>query len=49
MLLVILLIVVLLGFGGYWGGNQYGYGPQAGIGTIVLIILILYLLGYLHR
>ena len=29
MLLLILILLVLFGFGGYWGGSRYapGYGP----------------------
>jgi hypothetical protein len=45
MSLVILLILLLLVFGGLpnWGYHQYGYAPS-GIGGILLIILILLLL-----
>lgn len=49
MLLIIILIVLLLGFGGV--GYRGGYGPGyygGGLGTVVLILIILYLLGYLH-
>jgi hypothetical protein len=50
-MLVILLIVVLLlvfgGGGGYYGYNRWGTGGGAGtgIGTVVPILLMCYLLG----
>jgi hypothetical protein len=45
MSLLILLILLLLVFGGLpnWGYHQYGYAPS-GIGGLLLIILILLLL-----
>jgi hypothetical protein len=51
MLLLILILILLFGFGGYWGGNRLndGYGPHFGIGAVIVVLLILYLLGYLHR
>ena len=47
MLLIIILIVLLLGFGGigYRGGYGRGY-YGGGLGTLVLILVILYLLGF---
>jgi hypothetical protein len=50
--LLLLIIVLLLIFGvgsGYWGHSQWGAsnglaGPGIGLGTILLILLILYLL-----
>ena len=47
---VILLIVLLvLAFGGLprWGFHRYGYGPSGLLGTILLIVVILLLLGRL--
>ena len=47
--LVIILIIILL-FGGIgtlpdWGYHHYGYYPAGGIGTLLLILLILALCG----
>jgi hypothetical protein len=50
MSLVLLIILLLIVFGGLpnWGYHNYGYAPS-GIGTIILIIvLILFLTGRLH-
>jgi hypothetical protein len=50
--MLLLIIVLLLLFGG--GGGYYGYsrwGSRGGlgiVGTVLLIALILYLLGFLH-
>ena len=52
MLLLIILLVLIFGFGGgYWGNRTYpGWGgPGFGLGTILVILLVLYLLGFLHR
>jgi hypothetical protein len=54
MLILIIVVVLLFGLGGgYWGHRQYGEtapyaGPGIGIGTILLILLVLYLLGGLR-
>jgi hypothetical protein len=47
MILLILILILLFGFGGgYWGGNHYpGYGPHIGLGTILVVCLIIWLLG----
>jgi hypothetical protein len=47
MLLLLLVLVVLFGFGGYWGGNRYspGSGPGFGIGTVLIVLLVVWLLG----
>jgi hypothetical protein len=51
MLLIIILFVLLFGFGGgYWGHRNYGQqyewaGPGFGIGTILIVLLVCYLLG----
>jgi hypothetical protein len=50
--MIVLIIVLILLFGGgfgYWGhsqwGGSYGYaGPSIGIGTILVLLLVLYLL-----
>ena len=50
MSLVILILLLLIVFGGLptWGYHQYGYAPS-GIGSIILIIvLVLFLTGRLH-
>ncbi len=55
MLLLIILIILLFGGGfGYWGHNAWGAnapwaGPGIGLGTVLLIILVFYLLGGMHR
>ena len=45
MSLILLILVLLIVFGGLpnWGYHNYGYGPS-GIGGIILIILIILLL-----
>jgi len=53
--MIVLVIVLVLVFGlggGYWGHSQWGadngyIGPGIGLGTILVILLILYLLGVL--
>ena len=48
MLLLILLLLLLFGGGfGYWGHRQYGPtgGYGIGLGTIIVILLVCYLLG----
>ena len=51
-MLLLIIILVLLLFGG--GGSYYGYsrwGPRGGLGvlgTVLLIVVILYLLGALR-
>jgi hypothetical protein len=51
--MLILLIVVLLllfGGGGYYGYGRWGYrgGAGVGLGTVLLILLIAYMLGIFH-
>ena len=48
--MLILLIILLLLFGaggGYYGHSRWGYGGSAGIGlgTVLMIVLVVYLLG----
>ena len=51
MLIVLIIVIILLaGGGGYWGHSRWGYSGGAGIGlgTILLILLIVYLMGGLR-
>jgi len=43
--LIVLVIVLLLLFGGlpYWGVHSYGWGPS-GVGAVLLIVLVVLLL-----
>jgi hypothetical protein len=45
--LILLILLILLLFGGLprWGYHSYGYGPSGIVGTILIIVLILFLLG----
>jgi len=45
MSLVLLILLVLLVFGGLpnWGYHQYGYGPS-GLGGVLLLVLVIMLL-----
>jgi hypothetical protein len=48
MLIVIVIILLLvLGSGGYYGHSRWGYrgGAGVGLGTVLLILLVAYLLG----
>ena len=51
MLLVILVLLILFGTGGgYYGYNRWGpMGGGSFLGTALLVLLVLYLLGYLRR
>jgi hypothetical protein len=49
MLLIILLIILLLATIPAWPYSRgWGYYPSGGLGTILVIVLILVLLGYVH-
>jgi len=51
MLILIILLILLFGGGfGYYGHATWGpqYGFPVGLGTILVIILIVWLLGYLR-
>jgi hypothetical protein len=53
MLLLLIILILLFGFGGYWGGNRYnaGSGLPFGLGTVLVVCLIIWLLGgfgYVH-
>jgi hypothetical protein len=47
--LILIVVLLLMAFGGLpnWGYHKYGYGPSGLLGTILVIILILALLGRL--
>jgi hypothetical protein len=49
-LLVIILLVLLCGGGGFYGFNSYraGWGIPGGIGLVVVVLLILFLVGGLR-
>src|ERR1035438_790012 len=52
--MILILLLLLLVFGGLsgWGGYRYGGSPQHGVGfglgTVLVILLICYLLGMFH-
>jgi hypothetical protein len=49
LLLVVILILLFAGGGGYFGYSRWGTGGGLGIvGTVLLIVLVLYLLGALR-
>jgi hypothetical protein len=48
LLLVVLLVVLLLGALPAWPYSRgWGYYPSGGLGTVLIILLILWMLGYL--
>ncbi len=50
-MLILLIIVLLVLFGGgYYGYGRWGYrgGAGVGLGTVLLILLVAYLLGIFH-
>ena len=48
--LLLLIVLLLLLFGGLprWGYHSYGYGPSGIVGTILIVVLILFLMGYVR-
>jgi len=49
MLLILLLVILLLAAVPAWPYSRgWGYYPSGGLGTILLIVLILMLLGVIH-
>ena len=42
--LILIIIILVLLFGGWFGYHRWGYGGGIGIGGILLIVLIVYLL-----
>lgn len=48
LLLIVLLVLLFAGGGGYYGYSRWGTGGGLGVvGTVVLIVAVLYLLGAL--
>jgi hypothetical protein len=47
MILLIVLAVFALGGLPKWGYHRYGYAPSGLLGTVLVIVLILVLLGHL--
>jgi hypothetical protein len=47
MLIIILILILLFGAGGWSFGNRWnpGYGPGVSLGTVLVICLIIWLLG----
>lgn len=47
--IVLLIVLVLLAVGGLpaWGYHRYGYRPSGLLGTVLVIVVIMLLLGYL--
>lgn len=45
--LILLIVLLLLVFGGLpnWGYHSYGYRPSGFLGTILIVVLILFLMG----
>lgn len=48
LILLVLIILLLAGGSGYWGVGAYGpaYGGGISLGTVLVILLIAYLLGF---
>lgn len=47
--LLIVLVLILLGALPTWPHSQtWGYGPSGGVGLLVIILIILFLLGYIR-
>ena len=47
LVLLVLLIVLLVGGLPTWGYHSYGYAPSGAVGTVLVVLLILFLLGRL--
>ncbi len=48
-LLLIILVLLMIGSAPTWPHSQrWGYGPSGGLGTILIILLILVMLGHVH-
>jgi hypothetical protein len=49
LLLIILLVVLILGVAPSWPySRDWGYYPSGGLGTILVILIVLMLLGMVH-
>lgn len=48
LILLVILIILLIGAMPTWGYSRgWGYYPSGGLGLVLLIVLILWLLGYI--
>jgi len=47
-ILVILVILALLGMPTWGYSRSWGYGPSGGLGLIIVIVIVLWLLGVFH-
>jgi len=47
-LLFILFILMMASVPHYGYSRNWGYGPSGGLGTILIILLVLVLLGHIH-
>jgi len=45
--MILLIVLVILALGGLpnWGHHSYGYGPSGIVGTILIIVIILVVMG----
>jgi hypothetical protein len=49
LILLIVLVVLILGSAPAWPHSRsWGYYPSGGLGTVLAIILVMMLLGYIH-
>ena len=49
LLLLLILIVLLFAIAPVWPySREWGYYPSGGLGTILVIVIVLVLLGYIH-
>ena len=50
LILLIVILLLVLGGGGYYGYGRWGYrgGAGIGLGTVLVILLVAYMLGMFH-
>jgi hypothetical protein len=50
LILLIIVLLLLFGGGGYYGYGRWGYrgGAGLGLGSVLLILLVAYMLGVFH-
>ena len=49
MLMLLLLLVIILALLPAWPySRSWGYYPSGGLGTVLIIVVVLMLLGYIH-
>lgn len=48
MLLILLIVIVLIAFGGHWGYSRWGYAGMSPAGVLLLVLAVLYFTGNLH-